>query len=51
MRTIREKDKLNRGSEIKCYGSYILPVLLVFGLLVIGVSLGAVGWKRGWFSG
>jgi hypothetical protein len=38
------------NSEIKCYGSYILPVLIVFGLLVIGVSLGVVGWKKGWFS-
>lgn len=37
-------------SEIKCYGSYILPVLAVFGVLVIGASLGVVGWKKGWFS-
>jgi hypothetical protein len=36
--------------EIKCYGSYILPVLLVFGVLVIGLSLVAVGWKKGWFG-
>jgi hypothetical protein len=45
-----EYAELSEYSEIKCYGSYILPVLFVFGLLVIGVSLGAVGWKRGWFS-
>lgn len=37
-------------SEIKCYGSYILPVLLVFGVLVIGASLAAVGYKKGWFQ-
>ncbi|RSH94740.1 hypothetical protein EHS25_004545 [Saitozyma podzolica] len=37
-------------AEIKCYGSYILPVLLVFGVLVIGLSLVAVGWKKGWFG-
>lgn len=37
-------------SEIKCYGSYILPVFLVFGVLVVGVSLGVVGWKKGRFS-
>lgn len=36
-------------SEIKCYGSYILPTFLVFGVLVIGASLAAVGWKKGWF--
>lgn len=30
-------------SEIKCYGSYILPVLLVFGVGVIGLSLFLVG--------
>ena len=34
--------------EIKCYGSYILPVLLIFGVLVVGASLLAVGLKRGW---
>ncbi|WWD16453.1 hypothetical protein CI109_100879 [Kwoniella shandongensis] len=37
-------------SEIKCYGSYMLPPLLVFGVLVIGASLFAVGWKMGWFK-
>ncbi|WWC60370.1 uncharacterized protein I303_102941 [Kwoniella dejecticola CBS 10117] len=37
-------------SEIKCYGSYMLPPLLVFGVLAIGISLGIYGWKRGWFS-
>ncbi|WRT65753.1 uncharacterized protein IL334_002701 [Kwoniella shivajii] len=36
-------------SEIKCYGSYMLPPLLIFGVLVIGVSLAIVGWKSGWF--
>lgn len=38
------------SSEIKCYGSYILPVFLVFGVLVIGVSLTVVGIKLGWFK-
>lgn len=38
-------------SEIKCYGSYIVPVLLIFGVLAIGLSLGIYGWKKGWFSG
>ncbi|KAK8861630.1 hypothetical protein IAR55_002453 [Kwoniella newhampshirensis] len=37
-------------SEIKCYGSYMLPPLLVFGVLVIAASLFAVGWKSGWFK-
>ncbi|WVN90721.1 uncharacterized protein L203_105963 [Cryptococcus depauperatus CBS 7841] len=37
-------------SEIKCYGSYMLPPLLVFGVLVVLVSLAAVGWKMGWYS-
>ncbi|KAK4686077.1 hypothetical protein P7C73_g4054, partial [Tremellales sp. Uapishka_1] len=36
-------------SEIKCYGSYILPVFLIFGVLVVGACLFAVGWKRDWF--
>ncbi|WVQ93473.1 hypothetical protein IAU59_000547 [Kwoniella sp. CBS 9459] len=37
-------------SEIKCYGSYMLPPLLVFGVLVVGASLLGVGWKMGWFK-
>jgi hypothetical protein len=37
--------------EIKCYGSYIIPVLLVFGVLAIGLSLGVYGKKNGWFAG
>ncbi|WVF65839.1 hypothetical protein IAT40_000576 [Kwoniella sp. CBS 6097] len=37
-------------SEIKCYGSYMLPPLLIFGVLVVGASLFAVGWKMGWFK-
>ena len=36
-------DRLGLGNgmdrEIKCYGSYILPTFLVFGVLVIGVCL------------
>ncbi|KAL7424693.1 hypothetical protein Q5752_000377 [Cryptotrichosporon argae] len=36
-------------AEIKCYGSYILPVVLVFGVLVVGAGVLAVGLKRGWF--
>ena len=36
-------------SEFKCYGRYMLPPLLVFGVLVIGTSLIIVGIKRGWF--
>ncbi|KAI9632691.1 uncharacterized protein MKK02DRAFT_41000 [Dioszegia hungarica] len=53
---VRRKEgvpKLSREclwSEIKCYGSYILPVFLVFGVLVIGVSLTVVGIKLGWFK-
>lgn len=27
-------------AEIKCYGKYILPILLVFGVLVLIVALG-----------
>ena len=34
------------GSEIKCYGSYILPTFLVFGVLVVGVCLLVVWIKR-----
>ena len=41
-------DKLT-CSETKCYGSYILPVVFVFGVLVIGISLIVVGQKQGWF--
>ncbi|KAG7527455.1 hypothetical protein FFLO_06912 [Filobasidium floriforme] len=26
-------------SEFKCYGSYIFPVLLVFGVLAVGIAL------------
>ncbi|WWC68576.1 uncharacterized protein I206_102506 [Kwoniella pini CBS 10737] len=37
-------------SEIKCYGSYMLPPLLIFGVLAIGISLGIYGWKSGWFK-
>jgi len=38
-------------SEIKCYGSYILPVILLFGVLAIGISLGIYGKNNGWFGG
>lgn len=31
-------------SEIRCYGSYIMPVLLVFGVLVLVVSL-SLYWR------
>ncbi|WVQ64966.1 uncharacterized protein L199_003136 [Kwoniella botswanensis] len=37
-------------SEIKCYGSYMLPPLLIFGVLAIGISLLIYGWKKGWFK-
>ncbi|WWC96903.1 hypothetical protein V866_003778 [Kwoniella sp. B9012] len=37
-------------SEIKCYGSYMLPPLLIFGVLAIGISLLIYGLKRGWFK-
>lgn len=37
-------------SEIKCYGSYILPTFFVFGFLVVAASLIGVGWKKGWFK-
>ncbi|WVW80212.1 hypothetical protein I302_102189 [Kwoniella bestiolae CBS 10118] len=36
-------------SEIKCYGSYMLPPLLIFGVLAIGLCLLIYGIKRGWF--
>lgn len=41
-------DQVN--SEIKCYGSYILPTFFVFGFLVVAASLIGVGWKKGWFK-
>lgn len=37
-------------SEFKCYGKYIFPVLFVFGVLAIGISLSIFGWKKGWFD-
>lgn len=37
-------------SEFKCYGTYIFPVLFVFGVLAIGISLSIFGWKKGWFD-
>ncbi|KAK1927623.1 hypothetical protein DB88DRAFT_478695 [Papiliotrema laurentii] len=35
-------------SEIKCYGSYILPPLFIFGVLAIGSGLIFVAIKRKW---
>ncbi|WVQ74725.1 hypothetical protein IAR50_004329 [Cryptococcus sp. DSM 104548] len=37
-------------SEIKCYGSYMLPPFLIFGVLAIGLCLFFVGLKSGWFE-
>ncbi|WWC87963.1 uncharacterized protein L201_002865 [Kwoniella dendrophila CBS 6074] len=36
-------------SEIKCYGSYMLPPLLIFGVLAIGIALLIYGIRNGWF--
>ena len=36
-------------SEIKCYGRYMIPPLLVFGVLAIGASLIIVGIHKGWY--
>ncbi len=41
-------ERLADRSEIKCYGSYILPPLLVFGVLAIGSGLIYVAIKRKW---
>lgn len=40
---------LTDRSEIKCYGRYMIPPLLIFGVLAIGASLIIVGIHRGWF--
>ena len=38
------------ASEIKCYGRYMIPPLLVFGVLAIGAGLLAVSIRRGWIQ-